>query len=95
MDYKDKVLDFIHRRFQIDCNWLNGNCYYFSLILKDRFPRGSIFYNVTNGHFIFFYDGNYYDWTGIVATDEYLVSWDDFDEYDSLQKKRIVRDCLM
>ncbi|MCM1500759.1 MAG: hypothetical protein NC124_20060 [Clostridium sp.] len=95
MNHKDEVLDFIHRRFQIDCNWLNGNCYYFSLILKDRFPKGSIFYNVASGHFVFFYGGNYYDWTGSVSTDEYMVTWDDFDEYDPMQKERIVRDCLM
>ena len=59
-------IDFINRRFKEDCNWINGNCYYFALILRDRFPGGIIYYDVINGHFIYQYNGNYYDWTGII-----------------------------
>lgn len=91
----DNVLDFINKRFKQDCNWMNGNCYYMSLILKDRFPNGSIWYDVINGHFVFLYNDKYYDWTGIVEPNGYLVEWNKFDEYDSLQKKVIIRDCLM
>lgn len=91
----DNVLDFINRRFKNDCNWVNGNCYYMSLILRDRFPDGSIWYDVINGHFIFLYNDKYYDWTGIVEPNGYLVEWDKFDEYDGLQKQVIIRDCLM
>ena len=91
----DNILDFINRRFKQDCNWINGNCYYMSLILKDRFPNGSIWYDVINGHFVFLYNDKYYDWTGIVEPNGYLVEWNKFDEYDSLQKKVIIRDCLM
>jgi hypothetical protein len=91
----DNVIEFINRRFKNDCNWLNGNCYYFSIILKDRFPEGKIFYDVINGHFIFLYNGRYYDWTGYIKPDGYLVEWEQFDKYDSLQKKVIIRDCLM
>ena len=92
----DKVLEFIHRRFKNDCNWLNGNCYFFAVILKSRFPEGKIFYDVVYGHFVFQYQNQYYDWTGIYkSTDGFLVSWDEFDKYDSLQKKRIAQDCIM
>ena len=91
----DNVLYFINRRFKQDCNWMNGNCYYMSLILKDRFPNGSIWYDVINGHFVFLYNDKYYDWTGIVEPNGYLVEWNKFDEYDSLQKQVIIRDCLM
>lgn len=91
----DNIIEFINRRFKKDCNWLDGNCYYFSIILKDRFPSGKILYDVINGHFIFLYNNQYYDWTGCIQPDGYLVEWDKFDEYDSLQKKIIVRDCLM
>lgn len=61
----DPVKEFIDRRFKADCNWLNGNCYYFALILSDRFPGGTIYYDVIYGHFIYLYEGKYYDWSGV------------------------------
>lgn len=88
------ILEFIKRRFPTDCNWLTGNCYYFSLILKDRFPSGIIYYNVILGHFVFKYEDKYYDWTGEIMPEGYLVEWEKFDEYDELQKQVIVRDCI-
>lgn len=91
----DEVLEFIHRRFKNDCNWVTGNCYYFAVILKDRFPEGKIYYDVINGHFVFEYNNQLYDWNGKVNHVRYLVEWDKFDEYDSLQKQIIVRDCIM
>ena len=90
-----EILDFIHRRFNKDCSWTTGNCYYFAMILLSRFPDGIIYYDVINGHFIFRYDLDYFDWTGKIYPSGYLVQWDKFDEYDSLQKERIVRDCIM
>lgn len=92
----DEVLEFIDRRFPGDCSWLNGNCYYFALILKDRFPQGEILYDVIDGHFVFKYNDNYYDYKGITYQDDgYLVPWESFDEYDCIQKTRIIRDCIM
>lgn len=91
----NEVLEFIQRRFKDDCKWITGNCYYFAIILKDRFPEGKIFYDVIYGHYIFLYKDKYYDWTGIINPCGYLVEWDKFDEYDSLLKKRIIRDCIM
>lgn len=91
----DEILDFIKRRFPNDCNWLNGNCYYFAQVLKTRFPQGVIFYDVINGHFIFQHHSKYYDWSGEIQSNEFLIEWDKFDEYDSLQKQRVIRDCVM
>lgn len=93
---QDEVLEFIRRRFVDDCNWTNGNCYYFAVILKTRFPDGEIFYDVINGHFVFLYNNVFYDYIG--AYSEYkdvLILWDEFDKYDSLLKQRIIRDCIM
>jgi len=45
------VLEFIHRRFPQDSNWLTGNCYHFALILSSVF-NGDIFYDVVAGHFV-------------------------------------------
>lgn len=92
---KKEILDFIRRRFQTDCNWLNGNCYYFALILKSRFPEGKIIYEVIDGHFTFYCDGCYFDFSGQVFPTGYLVEWDKFDQYDSNQKQRIIMDCIM
>lgn len=91
----DEVTEFIQRRFKLDCNWTSGNCYYFAKILKDRFPEGVIFYDVTDGHFIFLYGNKYYDWTGCITPIGHLVEWNKFEKYDCLQKERIIRDCIM
>lgn len=90
----NEALDFIKRRFKKDCDWTNGNCYYFAIVLKDRFPYGDIFYDVIDGHFLFKYKDKFYDWTGIINPNGYLVKWDEFDKYDSLLKQRIIRDCV-
>lgn len=93
---QNEVLDFINKRFKKDCDWLTGNCYYFTLILKDRFPEGHIYYDVINGHFVFAYKCYIYDWTGIIKNvDGILIRWEDFNSYDPLQRERIVRDCIM
>lgn len=90
----DEILEFIKRRFPVDCNWITGNCYWFSVILHHKYPSSIIYYDVINGHFMTLIDGKYYDWTGIIEPDGYLVEWDKFDEYDSLLKQRIIRDCI-
>ena len=98
IENNDEVLDFIHRRFPDDCRWLDGNCYYFALILQDRFG-GDIYYDVIDGHFACMIAGVLYDWSGIVDDSEddghRWIAWDRFYEYDSLQFERIVKDCTM
>lgn len=92
----NKILDFIHRRFPVDCNWLNGNCYYFAQILKSRFPEGEIYYDVIWGHFIFKYENQYYDWTGLSTMVETPIKWDTFKkEYDANQYAAIIKDCVL
>lgn len=96
---RNVVLDFIKRRFPEDSNWLNGNCYFFAVILKSRFKDGVILYDVIDGHFVTLIEGIMYDWSGIVLPEEdenkhFYVEWDKFDEYDDMQKKRIEEDCI-
>lgn len=92
---QDEVLEFIHRRFPIGSHFLDGNCYYFSVILKARFRSSKMMYDVISGHFVTLINGKFYDWSGEVKPDGYLVEWDKYDEYDKLQKQVIVRDCVM
>lgn len=94
---EQQVLEFIKRRFAIDCNWKTNNCYFFAVILKSRFPKGIILYDVIDGHFVLEIQGKKYDWTGIVSEEgkHVYVKWDDFDDYDIVQKQRIINDCTL
>lgn len=94
----NKIENFIKRRFPINCDWMEGNCYYFARILQMRFS-GEIWYDIIDGHFLFYKDGTFYDWTGI--RDEYelnktdgLVKWPEYAEIDSAHFQRIVRDVI-
>lgn len=92
----NEVIDFIQRRFPTDCMWKSGNCYYFALILHNRFPNSRICYDVVDGHFCVKIDDVYYDWEGIYTPDcfDNVIAWEQFDDYDTLRKQRIIRDCL-
>lgn len=92
---EEDILDFIQRRFPKDHNWCTENCYYFALILNDRFPGGKIYYDVINGHFSYKYGGKFYDHTGEIKPDGYLVDWMRFSDYDDLQYKIVIRDCIL
>lgn len=90
------VNKFISRRFKTDCEWLTGNCYFFAVILKERFG-GDIYYDDIFGHFAAMIDGELYDWRGqhTKTPEEHWVKWDEYDKYDSLLKQRIIRDCVL
>ena len=93
---EQKVLQFIKDRFSDDCNWTDGNCYYFAVILKARFPKGKIYYDVRLGHFVYHYHNKFYDWLGVYECNaDYLVPWDVFEMYDPEQKKRIIQNCIL
>ena len=96
MNIHQKVIDFIHRRFPVDCNWTTGNCYFFAVILKARFSEGRIYYDVIDGHFLVDIKGIKYDWTGVASTEgkHYYVEWDKFDEYSKNQKRSIIKGCI-
>ena len=93
---ENKILEFIKRRFKKDCDWTDGNCYYFALILKNRFPDGKIYNDVIYGHFVFKYQNSFYDWNGYYEkANSNLIEWDNFRYYDSLQEDRIIRNCIL
>jgi len=100
IDKKREIRKFIYNRFPYDSNWLDKNCYYFAIILKERFPEATIVYDVSDGHFLVRIENIYFDWMGDhdfskEIQEKYFIEWDKFDEYDSLQKQRIIRDCIL
>ena len=60
----NEIINFINRRWQNDCNWMNGNCYWFAFILCNRFPDLEIYYCPFEGHFYAGKNNQYYDWHG-------------------------------
>ena len=90
------IEDFINKRFKIDCNWLAGNCYYFAVILKERFG-GEIYYDDIFGHFAIMIENELYDWRGKHQRnpEEHWVKWSYFNKYDKILKNRIIRDCIL
>lgn len=91
---------FIERRFGgKDCDWKSGNCYYFAVILKTRFPQGDIYYDTIDGHFLFRYGSAFYDFGGTVDMSDKsagaIIDWSIFKSYDPKHYERIVRDCIL
>lgn len=93
--YDDEVVEFIRRRFDKDCHWLDRNCYYFAMMLKARFPQAVLYYDVIDCHFLSKIDGKFYDWKGLRETgDNTLVEWDKFAEYDKNRMQAVIRGCI-
>lgn len=94
----NKIEDFIQRRFPIDNNWLNGNCYFFAVILRAAFG-GKIIYNPIDGHFLLYVDGGYYDWSGLRTYSQSeintFVDWENYHLKDISHWHHIVRDCIL
>lgn len=94
---KNKILDFIDRRFgDTDSHWQDGNCYYFALILKDRFPSGKIVYDPVDNHFLFKYLGVLYDSKGIDnRSNREVIKWDKYREFDEEDYKNVIKYCIL
>lgn len=89
--------DWIKQRFPTDCNWLNGNCYFFANILMSGWPGGQIVYDPIIGHFMYLYNDHLYDWTGDkgleIDYEDPLCDWDEYAEKETNHWKHIMRDC--
>ena len=90
------ILNFIHHRFPCDSNWLDGNCYYFALILTDRFPSLRMYYDPIEGHFVVSSDGEtFFDWSGIrrYPNEKLPLSLETIEESDPQWYARIMKGC--
>ena len=90
----NQVTDFIRRRFPVDNNWLDGNCYWMAKILCDRFEFLHIYYLPISGHFIAGdFEDHYYDWCGRVFPREVPYLFEQLREDDPLWYSHIMRNC--
>lgn len=98
---QDEILDFINRRFnnpEVIKSFTNGNCYYFAVILKERFNRGDIVYNEIDNHFGYLLHDNVYDITGIICkdfiNDKLWQYWNFYTYSESSNSRRVINDCI-
>lgn len=90
------IIDFINRRFKKDCNWLDGNCYYFAKILQTRFPKLEIVYFPIEGHFMAWdrEENLFYDAAGAHEAEELFYEWERLEYEEPFLYGRIVCDCI-
>ena len=91
----NEIEKFIKRRFDIDCHWLDGNCYYLALILCYRFPYLKKIYYPIDGHWVAT-DGKYaYDFNGKSNVKEVYYEEDKLKEEDIDLYNEIIGDCTI
>ena len=96
---KEEILNFIFQftngnREQVIDTFTSGCCYWFAVILSERFNNQypEIVYDVVENHFATAIRGRIYDITGDV-TDQYTwIDWNTYD--DDVHKKRIIKQCV-
>jgi hypothetical protein len=76
------------------CAFTEGNCYHFSVILKDIYCEGRIVYSQKMGHFMLEFEGGYYDITGRVDADG-VMYFDTMYYEDPLLYNELLRDCVL
>jgi len=94
------VLDFISHFSDGKDMFLHGQCYYFMLILADRFHEQYICipcYNEVRNHFALLIDGTLYDASGAIDPDDDFswVMWKKYVKREPLGAKRVWRDCVL
>ena len=95
MTKSEQITAFVEKRFSQDCNWTNGNCFYFATILKTRFPELEIYYLPIAGHFVAGVDDIYYDHNGVVEIAETPMKFSILQNSDPTCYARALRDYVM
>lgn len=97
---KDEILQFINDFKKLDLSieilFMEGYCYWFAFILKERF-NGDIWYFPIENHFITKIGNSFYDICGEINMDnrEKPYNWDEFKKYEPINSKVIERDCIL
>ena len=84
-------------------HFLNGGCYWFTTILKERFQSSNrqirIWYDVKNNHFLTEIDNTLYDASGayfVESEEDYdsIYVWRDYQFIDTKHAARITAQCI-
>lgn len=86
------VNGFIARFAGAQDTFLNGCCYWFAVILKERF-RAAIYYHPIDNHFAGKISDKLYDVTGEIDG-EGFVPWDEYKYTDLTHARRICEQCI-
>ena len=91
---QQNILDFIHRRFQQDNHWADGNCYWAAFILCTQFDL-TICYESGAGHFVAadLPRGRYYDAFGAYTPKYRPIPLENIMETDALWYASLMRCC--
>lgn len=90
------IEDFKSRGSGLEEVFLDGYCYYFAVILKERFNFLTIIYDPIKSHFITKFQDRYYDITGEITHNldiSNLIRWDLYN--DTIHRERIERDIIL
>lgn len=87
-----KNFKFAHKE-QLEHIFMSGNCYYFAVILKDKF-NGQIYYLPNKNHFICKINNEYYDITGNASMNETPIEWNTFIHKYPKEYIKIKRNCI-
>ena len=88
----------MHRE-EIEDLFSSGYCYYFCIILMERFnlKKNCIYYIPIYNHFITKVGKFYYDINGSVINKEKInlaIKWLNYQKEEPLDSERIIRDCI-
>ena len=86
------VLYFIKKFESAQQLFMEGRCYWFAFILKERFD-GKMMYNQIMNHWACLIDNQLYDATGQIDSEGFYV-WPDVVTNDDLLYNRLVAQCI-
>lgn len=90
----NEIIDFINGFSSVRDFFMHGYCYWFAVILVNRFPSGVIYYLPIQNHFVVLVDERWYDASGFATVTEIPMMWDLYKQFDELEASRIERDCI-
>lgn len=91
------ILDFISHYKDSEKIFTNGQCYWFSVIMIERFHMFApctMYYNPVDNHFATEIGGKLYDASGCISRFGF-VNWEEWCSEEPLGAERIYRDCIL
>ena len=86
------ILNFIKQFESAKHMFLNGKCYWFAVILRERF-NGKLYYNPIMNHWACLINNELYDVTGMIVNTCY-EPWPDCVADDTLLYHRLINQCI-